>query len=112
MPLLGEERSDRSEISCPTKKSANSPPLLPTTRRQSQHSTIAKTAMNSHLAAPRCEKIPHSQEVEAMSDSKASSSRDFEDVTLTALEAQKQKSGHGAALTDTPASTAPSSPRM
>ena len=102
MPLLGDERSERSEK---LSKSAHSPPLLPTTRRQSQHSTIAKTAMSSHLGGPPSEPVPSSLVGESMSENKASSSGILDHRSL-------QKPCHGSALTDTPASTAPSSPKM
>lgn len=109
MPLLGDERSERSEK---VSKSAHSPPLLPTTRRQSQHSTIAKTAMSSHLAGPQAEPGPGFSAEEPMNDRKAPSSGTFDHSSFPAYEVPKQKPCHGSALTDTPASTAPSSPKM
>lgn len=109
MPLLGDERSERLEE---LSKSAHSPPLLPTTRRQSQHSTIAKTAMSSHLAGPQAEPGPGSPADESINDKKAPSGGAVDHGSLPVSEAPRQKPCHGSALTDTPASTAPSSPKM
>lgn len=109
MPLLGDQRSERSEK---LSQSAHSPPLLPTTRSQSQHSNIAKTAMSSQLAGPQSEPSPGSPAEEPISYSKEPSCGVFDHSSLPASEVPKQKPCHGSALTDTPASTAPSSPKM
>ncbi|MCJ1262756.1 hypothetical protein MMC22_002626 [Lobaria immixta] len=65
----------------------------------------------SHLV-PHSETAPTSEEGEAIVDCKASSSRPFEDNLLAPQQVYKQSTALGSALTDTPASTAPSSPRI
>ena len=112
MPLLGEEQSQIIQPSKHVPHLANSPPLLPSTRKQSQHSSIAKTAIMSQLAAPHFEATQHSAGMEAAKDSKKASSmrKALEDNLVPPR--QGENTGPGAALTDTPASTAPSSPRM
>ncbi|MCJ1428362.1 hypothetical protein MMC29_006271 [Sticta canariensis] len=66
----------------------------------------------SRLTAPQSETPPASEEGEAKRDGKASSTRAFEDNLLAPQQGYRQTTGLGFALTDTPTSTAPSSPRI
>ncbi|MCJ1470862.1 hypothetical protein MMC07_009509 [Pseudocyphellaria aurata] len=67
----------------------------------------------SHLTTPQFETVSTSEsESEATRHCKASSSRALEDSLLAPQQGHKLTTGPGSALTDTPASTAPSSPRI
>lgn len=68
--------------------------------------------MSSHLAGQQAEPGPVFPAEEPMNDMQAPSSGAFDHSSLPVSETPKQKPCHGSALTDTPASTAPSSPKM
>lgn len=68
--------------------------------------------MSSHLAGPQAEPGPGFLAEEPINDMKAPSSGAFDHSSSPASEMPRQKPCHGSALTDTPASTAPSSPKM
>lgn len=68
--------------------------------------------MSSHLAGPQAEPGPGVLAEAPINDMKAPSSRAFDYSSSPASETPRQKPCNGSALTDTPASTAPSSPKM
>lgn len=95
-------------------------PRVPQGRRQSQHSRIAKSAIMSSYKTPTSEgaQTPEDHEVPKRS---GPPSTKIQEPNLTEetgkyrtnLCAPKNgRDGVGAALTDTPATTAPNSPRM
>lgn len=73
---------------------------------------MAKKAILSHRVAPSNEDSQGSRTGVEIRDSNSVPTRAPEASLLPPQQAHKHNNGHGAALTDTPASTAPSSPRM
>ncbi|KAI9878782.1 MAG: hypothetical protein M1830_010523 [Pleopsidium flavum] len=114
MPLLSDAETVSGSSTAPT-------------RKQSQHSIFAKTAIMSNVATPQTDGHQASETHEAVRSSLAPPSRtasirasagegknSLENATGNggnALHGQS-KDGVGAALTDTPATTAPNSPRI
>lgn len=116
MPLLSDSEGGAE----------GSGPRSPPTRKQSQHSFIAKTAI-MNVATPSVEGLPTFEHREAAKSSlapppKTSTGRAGEGDGKNGVEHKAglektvsraaSKDGVGAALTDTPATTAPNSPKM
>ena len=106
MPLLGDEGSD----SPTTYYVTDSPPRDPSARRQSQHSNIAKSAIMSHFAAPMqpLSSTGNNGEIprhDIMRDKVALLKSSEDNLTTPRMT-------NGAALTDTPSTTAANSPKI
>ena len=116
MPLLGHERPLAPlpvHHEAEQEKSQPQPRTGPA-RRQSQHSVIAKTAIMSNINLPHFDGLHHPLEHGAIWQEKPS--KQAFDAYLTAPEpktapTQSSSLGVGACLTDTPATTAPNSPK-
>lgn len=112
MPLLGHEHPD---VPLPIHAGAEQekpPPVdrIAPARRQSQHSMIAKTAIMSNFALPDGANIP--DERGTVWPDKSSFAKTSEANLSAPQPVHKQSAGIGACLTDTPATTAPNSPRV
>ena len=114
MPLLGESQATPSPLTVdPLDHSAAHTPF---SRKQSQHSGIARTAIMNHHSPPSYassdDGIPALEEIDP--------TKKFKDRPIPpktsdggpSLAPQSYRAGLGAALTDTPATTAPNSPKM
>lgn len=113
MPLLGngEYREPVSSDSHASKDRTRMP--TPPPRRQSQHShsVVARTAIMGHLMEGV--KSVDDRDEEAMKDTKMSVTGVSNGHLFTTQSGTKQSvADQGAALSDTPATTAPSSPIM
>ena len=121
MPLVCDEQkaleTQPQELSS---SGAATPPRVPQGRRQSQHSLIAKSAIMSSYFAPTFEGAQPPEDHGPLKGGGRSHAK-TQDQSLTedtrrykaSLCAPKNgRDGVGAALTDTPATTAPNSPRM
>ncbi|KAL8794075.1 MAG: hypothetical protein Q9195_003375 [Heterodermia aff. obscurata] len=110
MPLLGDAPAMESE---PPPVDATSRTTYP--RRQSQHSGIAKTAiMNHHYPssyASSDDGTPIPEETESVKSTRERQPPS-RNPNSDLLAPQNHRANLGAALTDTPASTAPNSPKM
>lgn len=109
MPLLGHEHLEASPIIGHDSESEKPLARAEPVRRQSQHSTIAKTAIMSSFVNPTFD-TTHSPELKTSNSSSLKSS----EGGLAAAQSRPQHNTGlgGACLTDTPATTAPNSPRM
>ena len=116
MPLLGSGEYVEPvpfQNAAPTKKS--SPPGQPIQRRQSQHSAMAKNAIMSQLSTPSTDgaRTPEEREAPKEKDTKSFAPHPSEGTLPTATRpGARQYFVNGAALTDTPLTTAPNSPIM
>lgn len=113
MPLLGNgeyKEPVQYDLSKPPKEA---PKPIPPSRKQSQHSTFAKTAM-SQMSTPTSAGARTPEESEETREVKASNASASEGKLAVFQNGGKQGLANGAALTDTPvitpATTAPSSP--
>lgn len=113
MPLLGSgEYVDPVSIH-DTRK--GSPTRKQTPRRQSQHSAMAKSAIMGQLSTPSSDgaRTPEETEVFKEKEVKLIAPQPAEGGLTTAPRScPKQNFANGAALTDTPLTTAPNSPIM
>ena len=91
-----------------------SPPPAKTQRRQSQHSAIAKSAIMSHLSTPSTDGARTPEEVETLKEKENTvlGVQPSEGCLAAPTTGAKQRLANGAALTDTPLTTAPNSPVM
>lgn len=118
MPLLANEETNPTQpAQCPAHATSSSP--LPTRHstnagKQSQHSVIAKSAIMSQFVTPPTNGVHNQLEMEGKKekDNELSSSRISANSPSLPFKGSMQSSEHGAALTDTPSSTAPNSPKM
>ena len=83
-------------------------------RRQSQHSTIAKTAIMSHLSTPSTDgaRTPEDHEAIKERESHSGTTQPSTGSLAAPTNTVKHSLSNGAALTDTPMTTAPNSPIM
>ena len=107
--MLGDGRVGSSQASNHEPLSGDLSSRAASTRNQSQHSVIAKTAIFNHCNPPSSNasisdgtRTP--EEKDMMHEKKTS--------TAGSLAPQQINGKHGAALTDTPATTAPNSPKI
>ena len=113
MPLLGHERP---HAPLPIhyeagQEKTQTQARIPPARRQSQHSEIAKTAIMSNFNGPVSDNANNLDEHGSVELGK--SSRQASEANLAAPKpAHAQSLGTGACLTDTPATTAPNSPKV
>lgn len=115
MPLIGNEQSEALQLAQYSIQASSS--SLPVARpsssgKQSQHSVIAKSAIMGHLITPPVNVVNSQKDTESKIKNEVPSSRTSTNGFLFPLKGSMQCSEHGAALTDTPFSTAPNSPRM
>ena len=112
MPLLCDEATTFTKVQ---QDPVPGSPRVHSVRRQSQHSTIAKTAILSSCAKTMPEFTKGSEPVEGMKENGVPAK--VRNGTLGVTQQNPKQSSmsmalNGAALTDTPATTAPNSPRM
>ena len=103
MPLLCDEVSEPQEPA----------PTLPRplhSRSQRQHSIVAKTAILSRYSAKMAEEVRNQEPTELVKENSVPVR--MANATLTAPQKPPTGNSLGAALTDTPVTTAPNSPRM
>ena len=87
-------------------------PPVPLVRRQSQHSVIAKAAIMSSYTAAVSEDTRASEHAPPIKENIMPHSRGSSASLAAPYPPSKYRSSIGTALTDTPATTAPNSPRM
>ena len=115
MPLLGSgEYAEPFPIKDTAPGAKTSPPRIQNQRRQSQHSAIAKTAIMSHFSTPSTDgaRTPEEAEILKEKESKMPNTQPSEGSLAAPTTGAKQRLSNGAALTDTPLTTAPNSPIM
>jgi hypothetical protein len=115
MPLLGSgEYAEPFPIKDTASGTKTSPPRFQNQRRQSQHSAMAKTAIMSHFSTPSTDGARTPEEAEMLKDkeTKTPSAQPLEGSVAAPSAGAKQRLANGAALTDTPLTTAPNSPIM
>lgn len=113
MPLLGNGEYVEPVQLHDSRK--GSPPRKQTARRQSQHSAMAKSAIMGQLSTPSSDgaRTPEEMEVFKEREVKPIGTQPAEGSLTTAPRSgPKQNFANGAALTDTPLTTAPNSPIM
>ena len=113
MPLLGSgEYVEPVQVHDSRK---GSPPRKQNARRQSQHSAMAKSAIMGQLSTPNSDgaRTPEEMEVSKEKEVKPVGPQFAEGSLIPAPRSgPKQNFSNGAALTDTPLTTAPNSPIM
>lgn len=116
MPLLCEDPLDPPfafHASQPEKPAAEHVSIrAPSNRKQSQHSVFAKAAILNQFAAPPLEGVEDSKSLKDKKENMASLKTPPESTVKASQLTSKHGNGAGTALTDTPATTAPNSPRM
>ena len=115
MPLIGNEQSEALQPAQYSTHASSSSLLAARPSnigKQSQHTVIAKSAIMSHLITPPVNIGNNQIDTESKTKNEVPSSRTSTNGFLFPLKGSMQSSEHGAALTDTPFSTAPNSPRM
>ena len=113
MPLLGN--GEYVEPVPVQDRRKGSPPRKQNPRRQSQHSAIAKSAIMSQLSTPSSDGARTPEEIEVLKEKEVRppGQQPAEGSLTTAPRSgAKQNFANGAALTDTPLTTAPNSPIM
>lgn len=116
MPLLCEDLTDppfNFYTSQPEKPLAEHvSPCAPPDRKQSQHSVFAKAAILKQFAAAPSEVTHDPKGPQGDKENMASLKAPPESTVKASQLTPKHGNGVGTALTDTPATTAPNSPRM
>ena len=113
MPLLGNGEYVEPVAVHDIRK--GSPPRKQNPRRQSQHSAMAKSAIMGQLSTPSSDgaRTPEEAEVFKEKEAKPIATQHAESSLTTAPRSgPRQNFANGAALTDTPLTTAPNSPIM
>ena len=84
----------------------------PSDRKQSQHSVFAKAVILNQYAAPPLGVVKDSKGLKDKKENMAPLKAPVESTAKASQLIPKHGNGVGTALTDTPATTAPNSPRM
>ena len=114
MPLLGNgEYKEPCNIENPLETDCHVRHATLPSRRQSQHSGVAKTAIMGQFATPNTDAFRATEEERSTKDEPLKGMRPASN-TLSAPQNDAIKIGRafGVALSDTPATTAPNSPIM
>lgn len=115
MPLLGSHliQLPLSAENPTTASSSSRPPPRPSSAgSQSQHSAVAKSAIMSHLANHNSNGVHNQIEKDGRNDTEEQKARNAANTLALPSKGEMPISALGAALTDTPVSTAPNSPKM
>ena len=107
MPLLCDEVSEPQAMQ---KEPAPALPRPIHNQSQRQHSVVAKTAILSRYSTKMAEEGRNHEPTELVKENSVPVR--MANATLTAPQKPPKGNSLGAALTDTPATTAPNSPRM
>ena len=113
MPLLDDEHLDRLQPANQLQSSRSLPidnvcGLL----KHKKHWPVAKNAMMNRLLLPQSDVAQCENGLGSAKDNKLHPPKALADNLRAPQQRLYQSPGHGAALTDTPLSTAPNSPRM
>ena len=112
MPLLCHEDTFTYAMQPETLVGPPRLPPAPLIRRQSQHSVIAKAAIMSSYTVAAADDIRASEHAPSSKENVMPHSRGSSASLAAPQPPSKYRSSIGTALTDTPATTAPNSPRM